>query len=174
MNDFKFSTLQYERPDFAKFSAFEDEMLEKIKNANSYEELQHYITKFDKANQELSTICTIASIRHTLDTTDKFYEQEDEYINDMIPTLIPQMVAINDAILNSKFRDDVEKEFGKQYFTAMELQKKAFCEENIPLMQQEAKLTNEYQKIMATAAIEFHGETLNLYGVQKYFEACAS
>lgn len=170
MNDFKFSTLQYERPDFAKFSAFEDEMLEKIKNANSYEELQHYITKFDKANQELSTICTIASIRHTLDTTDKFYEQEDEYINDMIPTLIPKMVAINDAILNSKFRDDVEKEFGKQYFAAMELQKKSFCEENIPLMQQEAKLTNEYQKIMATAAIEFNGETLNLYGVQKYFE----
>ena len=31
-------------------------------------------------------------------------------------------------------------------------------------------LTNEYQKIMATAAIEFEGQTLNLYGVQKYFE----
>ena len=37
-------------------------------------------------------------------------------------------------------------------------------------MQQEAKLTNEYQKIMATAKIPFDGKELNLYGVQKYFE----
>ena len=45
-----------------------------------------------------------------------------------------------------------------------------FCEANIPLRQQESRLTNEYQKIMATAEIPFDGKTLNLYGVQKYFE----
>ena len=37
-------------------------------------------------------------------------------------------------------------------------------------MQQEAKLCNEYEKMMATAEIPFDGKTLNLYGVQKYFE----
>ena len=52
----------------------------------------------------------------------------------------------------------------------MDLQKKLFCEANIPLRQQESRLTNEYQKIMATAEIPFDGKTLNLYGVQKYFE----
>ncbi len=50
------------------------------------------------------------------------------------------------------------------------MQKKLFCEANIPLRQQESRLTNEYQKIMATAEIAFDGKTLNLYGVQKYFE----
>ena len=35
----------------------------------------------------------------------------------------------------------------------MDLQKKLFCEANIPLRQQESRLTNEYQKIMATAEI---------------------
>ena len=48
--------------------------------------------------------------------------------------------------------------------------KKTFCEENIPLMQQESRLCREYEKMMATAAIPFDGKTLNLYGVQKYFE----
>ena len=38
-------------------------------------------------------------------------------------------------------------------FSAIDLQKKQFCEANIPLRQQEARLTNEYQKIMATAEI---------------------
>ncbi len=37
-------------------------------------------------------------------------------------------------------------------------------------MQQEAKLCSEYEKMMATAEIPFDGKTLNLYGVQKYFE----
>ena len=37
-------------------------------------------------------------------------------------------------------------------------------------MQQEAKLCSEYEKLMATAQIPFDGKTLNLYGIQKYFE----
>ena len=51
-----------------------------------------------------------------------------------------------------------------------DLQKKQFCEANVPLRQQESRLTNEYQKLMAAAEIPFDGKTLNLYGVQKYFE----
>ncbi|MBR0085366.1 MAG: M3 family oligoendopeptidase, partial [Lachnospiraceae bacterium] len=60
--------------------------------------------------------------------------------------------------------------FGKQYFVNLDLQKKSFCEANIPLMQRESLLTDEYQKIMAGCEIEFKGEKLNLYGIQKYFE----
>ncbi len=40
----------------------------------------------------------------------------------------------------------------------------------MPLRQQEAALTDEYQSIMASCTIEFDGRTLNLYGIQKYFE----
>ena len=79
-------------------------------------------------------------------------------------------VALSEAIASSPFRADIEREFGKQYFVSMDLQKKLYCEANVPLRQQESRLTNEYQKIMATAEIPFDGKTLNLYGVQKYFE----
>ena len=61
------------------------------------------------------TDCTIASIRHTLDTTDEFYEKEDAYINDMVPTVMPKLLAMNDALMESKFRGDIENEYGKQY-----------------------------------------------------------
>ena len=37
-------------------------------------------------------------------------------------------------------------------------------------MQAEAKLTDEYQKIMASCQVEFMGEKRNLYGLQKFFE----
>ncbi|MGN0350553.1 MAG: M3 family oligoendopeptidase [Roseburia sp.] len=168
--DFKFSTLKYERPDFKGLEEKVDKILETIPKVSSYEELKGLMDEFEKETNHMTTLAVIASIRHTLDTTDEFYEKEDEYINDTYPTIMPKLLAYSEAIMNSPYRADIEKEYGKQYFVQMELEKKRFCEANIPLMQQEAKLTNEYQKIMATAEIEFDGKTLNLYGIQKYFE----
>jgi M3 family oligoendopeptidase len=80
------------------------------------------------------------------------------------------MLQFNAAIEESPYRSYIEEKLGKQYFVEMELQKKTFCEANIPLMQQEAKLTDEYQSIMAQCQVEFMGEERNLYGLQKFFE----
>ena len=169
MADFTFSTLKYERPDFKELELLFEDLVKQVQEAVSYEGLKELLKKAEHVQNKLMTACTIASIRHTLDTTDTYYEQEDEYINNTIPTVMPKFLAFDAAVMNSPFRDDIEKEYGKQYFAQKELNRKTFCEANIPLMQQEAKLTNEYQKIMATAAIEFEGQALNLYGVQKYF-----
>lgn len=170
MESFKFSTLEYVRPDFKKLEAFAEEMKAKIESASSYEELKKYAMEWDEDSMHGQTMITVAYIRHTLDTTDEFYEKEHDYINDTLPTIMPKLLAVSEAIMNSRFRDEMTAEFGKQYFVQMELQKKTFCEKNIPLMQQESKLTSEYEKMMATAEIPFDGKTLNLYGVQKYFE----
>lgn len=170
MTEFTFSTLEYHRPDFKKLLAAAEQMTERVQKAASYEEVKQIMKEMEELSDDLSTDMVIASIRHTLDTTDEYYEKEDEYINNTMPTVMPKLLAYDDAVMNCAFRADIEKEYGKQFFVQKELNKKTFCEANIPLMQQEAKLTNEYQKIMATAAIEFDGKTLNLYGVQKYFE----
>ncbi len=170
MEDFKFSTLEYKRPDFEEMAAFAAETKERIGKAGTYAELKEALFAFDEKSMDFSTDATIASIRHTLDTTDAFYEKENEYIDTTLPTIVPHFLAVNDALRNSPFSADFEREYGRQFFAKMELDEKSFCEANIPLMQQEAKLCNEYQKIMAAAEIPFDGKTLNLYGVQKYFE----
>lgn len=170
MSDFKFSTLEYHRPDRNELEAFADQMADAIAKAESYEQLKALMKENEETNQKLFTLQSIAFIRHTLNTKDAFYEKEDEYFNEMIPAVLPKLLAVNEAMMNSPFRNDIEKEYGTQYFVQMEHQKKSFCEENIPLMQREEKLTSEYQKIMAGAEIEFDGGTRNLYGIQKYFE----
>ncbi len=170
MEDFKFSTLEYKRPDFEEMAAFAAETKERIGKAGTYAELKEALFAFDEKSMDFSTDATIASIRHTLDTTDAFYEKENEYIDTTFPTIVPHFLAVNDALRNSPFSADFEREYGRQFFAKMELDEKSFCEANIPLMQQEAKLCNEYQKIMAAAEIPFDGKKLNLYGVQKYFE----
>ena len=170
MNDYKFSTLEYKRPDLEarreKLAGWKDA----VEHVQSYDALRALMIEIDRETCELATQYSIAHIRHTLDTRDEFYEAEIQYLQDTLPTLSGAEVALSEAIAASPYRADIEQEYGKQYFVAMDLQKKLYCEENIPLRQQESRLTNEYQKIMATAEIPFDGKTLNLYGLQKYFE----
>ena len=170
MKNFKFDKLEYVRPDLAKFKETLSDLTNQLSNASSYEEAKKVFLLEDEKMQELESTFTIAFVRNTLDTTDEFYEGEVAYFNDEMPTVQASLVSFGETLSVSPFRNEFEKEYGKQIFTKIELEKKSFCETNIPLMQQEAKLTNEYQKIMATAKIPFDGKELNLYGVQKYFE----
>lgn len=170
MKDFKFDKLEYVRPDLAKFKETLSDLTNQLSNASSYEEAKKVFLLEDEKMQELESTFTIAFVRNTLDTTDEFYEAEVAYFNDEMPTVQASLVSFGETLSVSPFRNEFEKEYGKQIFTKIELEKNSFCEVNIPLMQQEAKLTNEYQKIMATAKIPFDGKELNLYGVQKYFE----
>ena len=170
MKDFKFDKLEYVRPDLAKFKETLSDLTNQLSNASSYEEAKKVFLLEDEKMQELESTFTIAFVRNTLDTTDEFYEAEVAYFNDEMPTVQASLVSFGETLSVSPFRNEFEKEYGKQIFTKIELEKNSFCEVNIPLMQQEAKLTNEYQKIMATAKIPFNGKELNLYGVQKYFE----
>lgn len=55
MEDFKFSTLEYKRPDFEKTGAFAEEITEKIKNAASYGELKGYMEQMEEMSKNFST-----------------------------------------------------------------------------------------------------------------------
>lgn len=166
----KFSEIKYERPDFEQLGKDIDAYVEKVNKAENFDALMETFMEFQDELAKVATMFTVTNIRHTLNTTDEFYEKEIAYLEEQFPLLSGKLIEFNESLINSKFHDDLEKKYGKMFFASMELEKKGFCEANIPLMQREAKLTTEYQKIMATAEIPFRGEVLNLTGILKYFE----
>lgn len=168
--NWKFSELTYERPDVEKAIATMRETTQKIRDAKSGEEVLALIMEQEERDRPLTDMIMLARIRHTLNTADEFYNEEYAWIAETMPTIMPDQVAFSDAVAESPYRDYIEEKLGKQFFTAIDLQKKSFCPENIPLMQKEAKLTDEYQSIMASCQVEFQGEKRNLYGLQKFFE----
>ncbi|MDE6915399.1 MAG: M3 family oligoendopeptidase, partial [Lachnospiraceae bacterium] len=95
MEDFTFSTLEYTRPDFEGMAAFAAETKERIERAGSYAEVKEAMLAYEERGKVFSTDATIASIRHTLDTTDEFYEKENEYIDAVYPTILPQLLAVD-------------------------------------------------------------------------------
>ena len=170
MENWTFPELKYVRPDIDAERAFLITQTERIRNASSADEVYGIMQECDVHDNELSTTGTLAYVRNTLDTSDAFYEAEIEFLNNSMPLLTPYTVALGDAIAESPFRPQIEEKIGKQYFVRIDLEKRSFCEANIPLMQREAALTTEYQKLMASCKIPFDGKELNLYGIQKYFE----
>ena len=168
--DFKFKDIQYTRPDCEAFQKLAEDNAEKIKKAVSYSEAKKIFLEFDKAESEFFDMANIAYIRHTIDTSDEFYDKENEFLNEKTPELMPSLLAFSNAVYDSRFKPDFVAEFGEQMFAEIELRRKSFSEKNIPLMQKEARLCNEYEKIIASADILFDGKHLNLYGIMSYFE----
>ena len=170
MNTWTFPTLPYARPDADRYLALLAEETEAVKAAADAEAVVSAIRRVNDAKKSLMELQEIVSIRHTLDTSDSFYDTENAWWDETLPTMMPASIAFQSAVADSPFRKEIEAVIGSQYFVQMELDKKSFCEANIPLMQRDAALRNEYQRICASCAVEFNGETCNLYGLQKYFE----
>lgn len=169
MKQFSFTNIEYVRPDMDGVMKQIQEHIQIVKNATSYHEVYDAIMKVNEIMESMNTMSTVAFIRNTLNTTDEFYETEVEYLDEKDAELQQPINEFNQAILDSTYRSDVEQEFGKHYTDMLQLSVNSFIPSLIPYRQKESKLTTKYQKLMATAKIPFHGETLNLYGIQKYF-----
>lgn len=165
-----FPELKYERPDIDACRNTLQDLTARAKAAKSFDGLLAVIKEKETAEADFSTMATLVHVRHTIDTTDAFYEEENHFLNEVLPTLSPSLLAFSDALLESPYAGKLEEKFGKQYFANIRLQKQSFTEKNIPLMQKDAALCDEYQKIIASCDIEFDGKHLNLYGIQKYFQ----
>ncbi len=167
--DFTFEKLKYVRPDFAELKRFYETLNERVKNAKTYEEVRECIFQEEEYSSRVNTMATIMTIRHTVDTSDKFYEAEDEYYNREFPEAMPYMQAFNEGLLSSPFKKKIDEEFGKQFLKAVKLGADSFSEKNIALMQEESELLNRYQRLTAACKIPFDGAEHNLYGILKYF-----
>ena len=173
MNNYNFSTfseLEYKRPDFDHMAKIWQKATEDVNNAKTYEEIRQIINAVDIEKNHVSTMMTIASIRNTLNTTDEFYEAENEYNETMYPAITEYYVEYAKALINSPFSNDINEEYGTELLVSMQREIDSFDPVMVPYMQKESMLCNRYQKIMATAKIPFRGNVYNLHGIRKFFE----
>ena len=158
----KFSEMQYERPDFEKLKASAAALTERLKNAASYEEAKAAFLEKEVFGKHLNTAVTLVSIRHSIDTRDEFYDGEMKFWNAAGPELQEYEQIWTTAMLESPFRKEFEAEYGDLMFVNAEMQLKTFAPEIIPDLQKENDLTQEYEKLLASAQIPFEGKTYTL------------
>lgn len=167
----KFKDMPYERINFEQAKQELEALMEEMKKAKSGEEQFEVHKKFYKLNDRVQTQVTICSIRHTMDTTDSFYEEEQNYYDTQVPAYSNLCVAYQKLLYDSPFRNVLEEKIGPVAFKNMEIAMKSVSEEVIPLMQEENALVTEYEKLLAGAKIDWEGETLNLSLLTPYLKS---
>ncbi len=121
-----------------------------------------------KVRNHIETMATLASIRHSIDTRDTFYDAEQTYWDEYSPLYEEVTSLFYDAIISSPYRKELEEKLSKQFFTILEYRLKAFSPDIISDLQEENKLSSQYTKLLASAKILFDGEERTLPGMGKF------
>nr|WP_308508945.1 M3 family oligoendopeptidase [uncultured Stomatobaculum sp.] len=153
----KFKEMQYERISVESIAEEEKKLIKALQEAKTFAEAEAAFLAIDKLDRHVSTMFALASIRHSIDTTDKFYDEEENYWNNASPQIQEYSQEWTKALLASPFRKEFEEKYGSILFTNAELALKTFSPSIIPELQQENELVTAYEKLLASAQIPFEG-----------------
>ncbi|WP_312472796.1 M3 family oligoendopeptidase [Neobacillus sp.] len=166
-----FENYTYVRPRLDEVTVKFDGLLEAFKKAASIEEQGEVMNEINLLRNDLGTMFNLCNIRHTIDTNDEFYKTEQDYMDEIGPEIDGLITRYYQALIESKFRNELEDKWGKQLFALAEGQLKTFKPEIIPLLQKENRLSTAYTKLIAAAKIDFEGEERTLAQIDPYIES---
>ena len=165
----KFNDMTYSRPDVQTLSLELKFLKEQIENAKDVETQIAAYDKVDKLIKGYQTMGSLAYVRHTINTKDEFYDKENEFFDENGPVVEDLLHKINEALLKSPFISKLKEHYGELLFLNTEISLRCFSSEIVDLAQKENKLQSDYQKLFASATVEWEGKTipLTMLGVHK-------
>ena len=158
----KFSEMTYERPDGEALVKELSGLTGRIKEAKSGEEQFAIHKEYYKLFGHFMTAQALVEIRHSADSTDEFYEKENDFFDGFMPVFKNAVNEYSKALYDSPYRAYLEEKIGSVAFKNTELSLKAYSEEITELMKEENALSSRYNKLIAGAKIEFEGEVYNI------------
>lgn len=158
----KFSEMPYERPDLQQLKEQTAALTARLQAAADYPAARAVFLEKETLDKHVNTLHTLSHVRHTIDTRDAFYDEEEHFWNAAGPELQEYGQAWTKAMLDSPFRADFAAEYGDLMFNRAEMALKTFSPEIIPDLQQENELVQRYDKLLASAQIPFEGKCYTL------------
>ena len=164
----KVSELPYKRVSLEEVASVMEDVIPRIKNAKSVDEILKAREDYLKLAVEYYTATALAYMRYSINTADEFYVAENDYYDEVGPAVNNYNVEYASALLDSPFRAQLEKELSPVLFKSMEVQRKSMSRDIVPDMVEENRLVSEYYKLMAGMEFEFRGEKLPRAMLMKY------
>ena len=164
----KFSEFPLNIPNLDKIKTKVTGITNEFVNAKDSKEAIKAAKKMTRYISDLQTDVTTINVRFTLNTQDETYSHANDVINETMPIVQMYINEYQKALINSPFRKELEDEFGAYLFKMIEVSLKTFDEKIIPELQEENRLTTEYDKLKSSAKIPFRGEVYNLPQMGKF------
>lgn len=157
-----FKDYQYTRPDYDVLKIQLTALTEKLAGAASGEEALAIVREITAINSSIESQMTLWSIRHSIDMKDEFYNEETKFWNEHSPLFDELTTNYYRVVLASSYRQELSTFLPETFFMLAENKLSTFSSQAIPLFQKENELVDRYNNLMATAQLDFHGQTYNL------------
>jgi oligoendopeptidase F len=142
----KFNDMRYTRVDLEELGKQFDALTEKVRNATDSDTVLEAFHEQEKLSVHLQTMASLAFVRSTIDTRDKFYEAEQEFYDLNLPAFQEHSQNLMLAFYESPYRKAVSDLVGELMFKNLEIELKTFSPAVIDLLGRENKLVSDYQK----------------------------
>lgn len=164
----RFDEYVYEEPKIEEIETKLKGLNAQLKDAKTPATVYKIIDKITEIRSEFETATTIASIRFSINTADKYYSQQNDIIDEISPRYAAAVSEIYETLLKSPFKDQINRHYGPVLLACAEVAVKSFDPVIMPEMVEDNKLKSRYSKLLASAKIRFQGNTYNLAGLGKF------
>lgn len=160
--------MEYIRPDVEIILYEYDKIINNFTNSKDLDSQIKCIRDHNNIFRDFQTMATIANIKYTIDTSNKLFETENKFIKENSPVIEDKVQILYNKILNSKYINEIANVFGDMFITKLKLSSKTFSNKIIHLLKLENSLKLDYQKLIASAKINFDNKILNLPQLSPY------
>jgi M3 family oligoendopeptidase len=103
-----------------------------------------------------------------VNTKDEFYDGENDFFDEVGPLITKLGIDFYKEVVKSPYRAALVEKLGEFWFINSELRLKSFDDKLIEDMQKENALCTKYNKLLASASLDFDGKKVNLSQLRAY------
>lgn len=166
----KFKDYEYKRIDIEELKKKANKIIKEMEKTENQKDFLKSFDEFLDLRNYNDTMINLASIRHSIDTKNSYYNNENSHIDQIMPEYENLIVSFYKAILNSKFKNSIKEKYGAHFLNLAELTIKSFDEKIVSDLKEENKLISEYSKLLASADIDFKGSKRTLSELTPFME----
>ena len=169
--DMKFKDFYYDRTACEALSTQLKKLIDDFEVSSNFEEQDKLIESINKVRTSILSMAEIVYIRNTMDTSNEYYNNEWDFIDDTTPDYEGAISKYYKLLTESKFRHQLEEKWEKQIFKIAEIKLKTFSEEIVEDLKHEYKLISEYNRLLASAKINLEDKEYNLAGIAPFMQS---
>ncbi len=170
MANFKvnFSQITTETPILENIAAEYQEIKKQFNRAQSLNQRQTVIQQWDNLRRQISTWGELTQLKFYQNTQNEAFKNALEYYNQLTPALTELEINFKRYLIESPHRLELEQSLGQHIFSLWESDITTFEPAIAADLVKESRLTAEYTELLASAELNFRGETVNLSSILRY------
>ncbi len=166
----KVKALPYERVSLEEFTAVAQDIVIKVKEAQSAQDVLSARDRYVALTERYQTAEALSYMRYSINTVDAFYLAEKEYYDEIGPQVQNLLLAYAKAMLQTPWKEELMQSGAiiPLVFRSFEVELRAMSPEIVEDMIEENRLVSAYSQLMAGMEFPFRGEMLPRPMLMKY------